>query len=216
MIEQFSLDGNSAGYYIGRMSNLLRFAVILVVLAGCAGPTQSLNHQQQAGLEEAKAFLLAAAKAYGLPKPWIMVGIDPSRPAGASYRSGTFYVSERVLTNRHLVALMAHEAAHYVLGHEPGTLGAVGSRTIILDAQMRREHEANIKAVEILAKVKGWDEERAFRTVLAWLDGWRRVVERGGLGIPDGHAHPCKELLDFIDHWATKYPVVPRPVCRTA
>lgn len=146
-----------------------------------------------------------------------MVVEGQGAPPGANYGRGTVTLNVAVLDYRNPWPLMAHEVAHDVLGHEPeavvggGAWSGSGSARVAFQAP--REHEANVKAVEVLVRVKGMSEEKAFREMLGWLKNYRRGVVDGLWPVPDGHEPPCRELLRFVDHWATKYPVVPRPAC---
>jgi hypothetical protein len=175
------------------MNPAWRLTVLALTLGGCAlAPT--LSPDQQTGLERARAFLGRAAQVYGLWKPTIVVG--PTAGEGAGYSRGVVSIRTSILASAHLEALLAHEAAHWVLGHEPFPF-----QTTRLDTERRmqeREREANVKAVEILIRVAGYSEETALEKTFDLLDAWRHATERGEEIVPWGHKPPCEEIADLF------------------
>jgi len=91
------------------------------------------------------------------------------------------------LDHRHEVTL-AHEAAHWVLGHEGGLPEG--------EKRYGREIEATVRAVEILARVTGIDEREALRRTHAMT----MLVEPPSVGrpIPPGHKALCVEIADVL------------------
>jgi hypothetical protein len=63
-------------------------------------------------------FAGATAAAHDLSR--IRLTIEPATNLGigARRRQGDFYVNVRMLDSQNLIAIVAHELAHYVLGHE--------------------------------------------------------------------------------------------------
>lgn len=91
---------------------LILLPVLALVVAGCL----SLTPAQQQGTAAVRAFATRAAELYGIWKPGYVFG--PTAGEGALYRQGTLYVSSKELTAPSLLALIAHEMGHYVLGHD--------------------------------------------------------------------------------------------------
>lgn len=163
---------------------------VAVVLAGCV----SLTPAQQKGADESRAFLKAAAAAYKVWTPGLVVG--PTNTEGGRYQQGTIFVNSTMLASPNREALLAHEFGHYLLGHEP--------RRIYNQLDWQREGElreqaANVKAVEILMRVKQISEAEAVRIMRRKFEAIIRYYERGGAGawVP-GHKTPHEELADFL------------------
>jgi hypothetical protein len=101
-----------------------------------------------------------------------------------------------MLTSRHRDSIVAHELAHYLLGHDRPLAG-----TLTLEWQREqeiRELEANAKAVEILARVRRLPEEQALSLVYDHLLSFNRLVAEQRTVIPWGHRAPCAEMADLL------------------
>src|SRR5262245_40699502 len=98
--------GPHLGYVLG--SFLLAFLVV-----ACS----TLTPAQRRSEAEVRAFADPTARAYGLPPIHVLVSHNPSDPPG-SYRRGFFAVSAITLESTFRDAIVAHELAHYVLGHD--------------------------------------------------------------------------------------------------
>jgi len=161
------------------------------MLAGCV----TLTPKQQETLDDVRRFADATAQAYRVPR--IRVSVEPGTNLGIGgrYRQGNFYINVGMLNSRNLNSLVAHELAHYVLGHDMPVAGA--SMAEFQLAQELRELDANAKAVEILMRVKGMSEKDAVGTVVTHLRGAQRAVERGG-PITPGHRPPAAEIADLL------------------
>ena len=168
---------------------------LAILIAGCAtgggahvtvGTT--LTPEQEAGLADVKAFVDAAARAYDVQAPAIMVADHAGDvTAGAVYRRGVIIFTSGMLTSPSRDSATAHELGHYVLRHDQPS-----SRT-----PEEIEHQANIEAVRILRDVKGLSEEAALRVVVEALTRTHRAV-RAGAAIARGHAHPCEEIRAVV------------------
>jgi len=166
-------------------------AVTALVLAGCT----TLTPAQQQSDAEVRGFADRTARAYGLPGIHVLVSHNPHDPPG-SYGRGFFSVSSITLTSTFRDAIVAHELAHYVLGHDaplPGD-GYEEQRR----AYQAREQDANAKSVEILERVGGMSEERALKTVYAYLLGVHWALERYPRLNLSGHKPPCEEIADLL------------------
>ncbi|MGH7385710.1 MAG: ImmA/IrrE family metallo-endopeptidase, partial [Candidatus Rokuibacteriota bacterium] len=142
-----------------------RLALLVTVTALAAG-CSTLTPAQDRSLEEVRAFADATAHRYDLPPIHVLVSHDPASPVG-SYRRGFFAVNRLVLNSEFRDAIVAHELAHYVLGHDAALAGATA-----LARQREREQrelDANAKAVEILAWVRKVPEDQALRMVYSYL-----------------------------------------------
>ncbi len=161
------------------------------VLAGCV----TLTPKQQETLDDVRRFADATAAAYDVPR--IRVNVEPGTNLGIGgrYRQGNFYINVGMIHSRNLNSLVAHELAHYVLGHDVPVAGASMAQFQL--AQELRELDANAKAVEILMRVKGMSEKDAVGTVVAHLRSAQRAVERGG-PIAPGHRTPTAEIADLL------------------
>ncbi len=163
----------------------------LLAVAGCA----SLAADQQRSEAELKAFADETARVYELPKIQLLMNEDVPG-LNAAYRRGQLAVSAALLLYPYRDAIVAHELAHYVLGHD-APLRARGGYERQREQELR-EMEANAKAVEILTRVKGISEEQALRTMYAYLLAFHRAVQRGPARMPPGHRPPCEEAADLL------------------
>jgi hypothetical protein len=169
----------------------------LLLLAGCA----TLTPPQQESLAEVRALAEETARVYGRAPIHLLVSHDPESPPG-SYRRGFFSVSMPVLTSPFRDAIVAHELAHYVLGHEKplrGTTAAEHER----DYQ-QRELDANAKGVEILTRVAGMSEARALKTMYDYLVGILWALERYPRLNLRGHKPPCEEIADLLGRFTAQ------------
>ena len=74
-------------------------------------------------------------------------------------------------------AIVAHELAHYVLGHEAPLAGPPRPRPACASEQ-QRELDANAKSVEILVRVRGVPEDQALRMAYSYLLNVHRRLQR--------------------------------------
>ena len=163
-----------------------------LLLAAC---TTSLNPAQDRSLEEVRVFADETAGLYGLPPIHVLVNYNPDGPVGA-YRRGFFAVNRLVLGSEFRDAIVAHELAHYVLGHDTPVTGATHEARLRLREQ--RELDANATAVEILARVKHIPEDQALRMVYSYLlNVHRRLLRYPGEDLL-GHRPPCEEIADLL------------------
>jgi len=183
--------------------------VVAALAAGCFTMTASQNRS----LDEVRAFADDTARTYGLPPIHVLVSHNPESPVG-SYRRGFFAVNQLVLRSEFRDAIVAHELAHYVLGHDAALTGATP------EAQRRdreqRELDANAKAVEILVRVRGLPEDQALRLVYRYLLNVHHRLQRSPGEDPQGHRPPCDEIADllarFPQHlaWTARLECAPR------
>jgi hypothetical protein len=163
--------------------------------AGCV----TLTPSEQQAVTEVRAMADATARAYGVARISVLVGSNVEG-VGGSYRQGLFTLSTPMLRSRHRDSIVAHELAHYLLGHDRPLAG-----TLALDRQREqelRELDANAKAVEILVRVRGLTEEQAVSLVYDHLLVFRRAVAANRTVVPWGHRLPCDEMHDLLARFA--------------
>jgi IrrE N-terminal-like domain len=170
----------------------------LVATAALAAACSTLTPGQDRSLDEVRAFADETARRYALPSIHVLVSHNPDSPVG-SYRRGFFAVNRLVLSSEFRDAIVAHELAHYVLGHDAQLAGATA------DARRReveqRELDANAKAVEILAWVRQVPEDQALRMVYSYLlNVHRRLLRSPGEDLL-GHRPPCDEIADLLGRY---------------
>ena len=166
----------------------------LLLFAGCA----TLTPAQEESLGEVRALADETARVYGRPPIPLLLSHNPQSPPG-SYRRGFFSVSALTLTSPFRDAIVAHELAHYVLGHEAPLRGS--TTTDLERDYQQRELDANAKAVEILARVGGMSEVRALKTVYNYLLGVEWARERYPRLDLSGHKPPCEEIADLLSRF---------------
>ena len=170
----------------------------LVATAALAAACSTLTPGQDRSLEEVRAFAGETARRYGREPIHVLVSHNPDSPVG-SYRRGFFAVNRLVLSSEFRDAIVAHELAHYVLGHDAPLAGTTA------DARRReveqRELDANAKAVEILAWVRQVPEDQSLRMVYSYLlNVHRRLLRSPGEDLL-GHRPPCDEIADLLGRY---------------
>lgn len=170
----------------------------LVATAALAAACSTMTPGQDRSLDEVRAFADETARRYGREPIHVLVSHNPDSPVG-SYRRGFFAVNRLVLSSEFRDAIVAHELAHYVLGHAAPLAGATS------DARRReveqRELDANAKAVEILAWVRQVPEDQALRMVYSYLlNVHRRLLRSPGEDLL-GHRPPCDEIADLLGRY---------------
>jgi len=170
----------------------------LVATAALAAACSTLSPGQDRSLDEVRAFAEETARRYGLEPIHVLVSHNPDSPVG-SYRRGFFAVNRLVLGSEFRDAIVAHELAHYVLGHDAPLAGATP------DARRRereqRELDANARSVEILAWVREVPEDQALRMVYSYLlNVHHRLQRRPGEDLL-GHRPPCEEIADLLGRY---------------
>jgi hypothetical protein len=170
----------------------------LVATAVLAAACSTLSPAQDRSLDEVRAFADETARRYGLEPIHVLVSHDPDSPVG-SYRRGFFAVNRLVLGSEFRDAIVAHELAHYVLGHDAPLAGATPEARSLEREQ--RELDANAKSVEILAWVRTVPEDHALRLVYGYLlNVHRRLLRSPGEDLL-GHRPPCDEIADLLDRY---------------
>lgn len=177
-----------------RASRLAGLVGTVALAAACSTMTPG----QDRSLDEVRAFADETSRRYGLQPIHVLVSHDPDSPVG-SYRRGFFAVNRLVLSSEFRDAIVAHELAHYVLGHDAPLAGATG------EARRRdreqRELDANATAVEILVWVRQVPEDQALRMVYSYLlNVHRRLLRSPGEDLL-GHRPPCDEIADLLGRY---------------
>jgi hypothetical protein len=168
---------------------------VLVTAAALAAGCSTLTPAQDRSLDEVRAFADETACRYRLPPIHVLVSHNPESPVGA-YRRGFFAVNRLVLGSQFRDAIVAHELAHYVLGHDAPLTGATPESR--LREREQRELEANAKSVEILARVKQVPEDQALRLAYDYLLNVHRRLQRSPGEDLLGHRPPCDEIADLL------------------
>ncbi|HEY3099528.1 MAG TPA: ImmA/IrrE family metallo-endopeptidase [Methylomirabilota bacterium] len=191
-----------------RLRTVFVSLVAALVPAGCV----SLTPAEEQAVAEVRAIADDTARVYGVSRISVLVGSNIDG-VGGSYRRGLFTVSTPMLRSRHRDSVVAHELAHYLLGHDRPLSGALA-----LDwqrEQERRELDANAKAVEILVRVRGFREEQAMSLIYDHLLAFNRLVVAERTVIPWGHRPPCEEIADLLGRfpahraWTSGLPCAP-------
>ena len=178
-------------------------AVLLLAAVCVLGACSTLTPDQQKSEAQVRGFADRTARVYGLPPIHVLVSHNLQDPPG-SYRRGFFSVSSITLVSTFRDAIVAHELAHYVLGHETPLPGETSEE--MKRAYQQRELDANAKAVEILARVGGMSEERALKTMYAYLLGVHWALERYPRLNLSGHKPPCEEIADLLTRFPEQRP----------
>jgi len=180
----------------------------VVLLTGCT----TVMSQQRTALSDVQQFADATARVYKLSRPVVVVG-TPSGPG--SLDKPTLFVRTDQLTSPTRDQLVAHELAHYVLGHGVALKAAdpAGREA----EQYRREVDAHVKAVEILARYRNWDEAQALKAMYAYLMVADLRSRPPGSVVSCGHRGGCVEVRAMLSHfpehydWTSKLQCAPLP-----
>ena len=143
-----------------------------------------------------RGFAERTARVYGLPSIHVLVSHNPDDPPG-SFGRGFFAVSSITLMSTFRDAIVAHELAHYVLGHDAPLPG--DSYEEQQQAYQERELDANAKSVEILERVGGMSEDARAQDRVRLPA--RRALGPRALPAPEaapGTSHPCEEIADLL------------------
>src|SRR5580765_6637549 len=167
----------------------------LVATAALAAACSTLTPGQDRSLDEVRAFADETARRYGLLPIHVLVSHNPDSPVG-SYRRGFFAVNRLVLSSEFRDAIVAHELAHYVLGHDAALTAATPEAR--LAERQQRELDANAKSVEILTRVRGVPEDQALRMAYSYLLNVHRRLQRSPGEDLLGHRPPCEEIADLL------------------
>ena len=167
----------------------------LLVVAALAAGCFTMSPAQNKSLDEVRAFADDTARIYGLPPIHVLVSHNPESPVG-SYRRGFFAVNQLVLRSEFRDAIVAHELAHYVLGHDAPLAGATPEARLM--ERQQRELDANAKSVEILIRVRGVPEDQALRMAYSYLLNVHRRLQRSPGEDLLGHRPPCEEIADLL------------------
>jgi len=185
---------------------LLDLLILPILGVGCA----SLTAQQQANLRDWQRFSDRVTAHYGVSDVSFLVGEHPG-PGGAAMRPRglmTFKpeMLEPLPAGQSRDFLLAHELAHWVLGHAYFPPPDEASTGVWQREQEVRELDANAEAVKILMVGRHWSERRAFFHAHAYLWSYRRAVQARRAGVPAGHpSDSCVEINDLI----RRYPAYP-------
>jgi len=186
---------------------------VLVTAAALAAGCSTLTRAQDKSLDEVRAFADVTARRYGLLPIHVLVSHNPESPVGA-YRRGFFAVNRLVLGSQFRDAIVAHELAHYVLGHDAPLTGATPESR--LREREQRELEANAKSVEILAWVKEVPEDQALRLAYDYLLNVHRRLQRSPGEDLLGHRPPCDEIADLLGRFPQQLGWTARLECAPA
>ena len=184
---------------------VLATAVLLGTPSGAPGQVPSgsiaLTAEEAAGLEVVRHLIQETARTYSVPVPvaarvalWVeTIGVLPR--AGGVSSGGRLYLAPGALTSRYLDALVAAALASD-LAHRPSRARSLGD----FDRERRQQFmDAHAKAVEVLARAKGWPEWTALDAIYEWLFGQHRAgaaVQKTVIG--QGRATPCEEIADLL------------------
>lgn len=176
----------------GPAAAVVMTALSVTALAiGC----NTLTPAQNRSLDEVRAFADDTVRVYGLHPIHVLVSHNPESPVG-TYRRGFFAVNELVLRSEFRDAIVAHELAHYVLGHD-APLSAPTPEARLRERE-QRELDANATSVEILRRVRGVPEDQALRMAYSYLLNVHRRLQRSPGEDLLGHRPPCEEIADLL------------------
>jgi hypothetical protein len=182
----------------------------LLVVAALAAGCFTMTPAQNLSLDEVLAFADETARIYGLASIHELVSHNPESPVGA-FRRGFFAVNELVLRSEFRDAIVAHELAHYVLGHDAALTAATPEARLI--ERQQRELDANAKSVEILTRVRGVPEDQALRMAYSYLLNVHRRLQRSPGEDLLGHRPPCEEIADLLARYPAQLTWTARLEC---
>ena len=99
--------------------------------------------------------------------------------------------------------ILAHEMAHLILGH-------LNRPPSSYDDRQQREIDADLEAVEILQRVRGLTEPRAFSLVAAYALALKKGVDSGSLPHRSGHPQHCRKVEALIKAYPRQQVILDR------
>ena len=171
-------------------------AAVLVVCAAAA--CVSLTPAQEKSAAEVRALADETFRIYKVPGIPIVIGAQVTG-TGGTYEGGMFTVGSGMLASPTRDVVVAHELAHYILGHDGKRLNVPTIDRRILYEQW--ELDANAKGVEILTRAKPMPEELALSLFYQHGLGAQRALLNNRGGIPFGHKPPCEEIADLLSRF---------------
>jgi hypothetical protein len=175
------------------LARALLFFVGTLLLAGCVTVTAG----QQQKLDDWRGFADRVVAHYKASRVTFLVGKHGGFEAGTMRPGGLMTLTPAMLDPaKHTDFLLAHELAHWVLGHSDGrTYPSLAEAERV---QIPKELDANAEAVKILMVGRSWSERTAFQQVHAYIWSYKRLVDAGRTATPRGHPEPCVEINDLI------------------
>lgn len=170
-------------------------------LAACA----TLTPAERESAEDAQRFLDETSRAYSVQKVKLMLGSANLGDAATIRPGGLVTMGHEYLAHPDVRdTLLAHEMAHLILGH-------MDRPPESRDASEQREIAADVKAVEILRRVRGMSEARAFSLVTAYVLTLKKSLDKGGGRVNTmGHGHPCRKVEALIKAYPRQQAVLDR------
>lgn len=178
----------------------LRLTWAAIALAACT----TLTPADRESAEDAQSFLDRVSRAYDVQKVTLMLG-SAGRGDAATIRPGGLITMDHQFLAQPDVrdTVLAHEMAHLILGHMDRP---PDSR----DAREQREIDADVKSVEILRRVRGMSEARAFSLVATYVLTLKKSLDQGGRVHSMGHGHPCRKVEALIKAYPRQQAVLDR------
>jgi hypothetical protein len=178
----------------------LRLTCAVLALAACA----TLTPAQRESAEDAQRFLDRVSQEYDVQKVTLMLGSAGLGDAATIRPGGLVTIDHQFLAHPDMRdTVLAHEMAHLILGHMDRP---PDSR----DAREQREIDADVKAVEILRRVRGMSEARAFSLVTAYALTLKKSLDQGRRVEAMGHGHPCRTVAALIRAYPRQHAVLDR------
>lgn len=178
----------------------LHLTLAAIALAACT----TLTPADRESAEDAQSFLDRVSRAYDVQKVTLMLG-SAGRGDAATIRPGGLVTMDHQFLAQPDVrdTVLAHEMAHLILGHMDRP---PDSR----DAREQREIDADVKSVEILRRVRGMSEARAFSLVATYVLTLKKSLDQGGRVHTMGHGHPCRKVEALIKAYPRQQAVLDR------
>jgi len=160
--------------------------------------------EQEKGAAEVRALADETFRLYNVPRIPIIIG-EHVQGTGGDYRGRSFTLSTKILTSPTRDKVVAHELAHYILGHDGFRLGTGPSSERQRQMELW-ELDANAKGVEILTRAKPMPEDLALSMFYDHMIGVHRAFVSNRTVIPFGHRPPCEEIADLLDRFPQHAP----------
>lgn len=169
--------------------------LLLLLLALIAAACATLTPAQEQSAAEVRALADATFRIYDVPRISIVIGAHV-KGTGGTYEGGMFTLGAGMLASATRDVVVAHELAHYILGHDGKRLNVTTIDRRALYEQW--ELDANAKGVEILTRAKPMPEELALSLFYQHGIGSHHALLNSQGGVPFGHKPPCEEVADLL------------------
>ena len=191
------------------LPGLRLFLAGFILLTGCAASTAyaPLTPDQRVAAAGAQRLADRIAEIYQVSAVNVLVGRLAPGQGALIHGNGVITLPQESLDLPEMIrdAYLAHEMAHWILGHV-----ASPPVTVTEQEQQQREIDADIKAVEILMQSRSLSQTRAFAAVYAQMMASKQTLDEGKAVPLASHPDPCRKMSALLAAYPAEQAFVDR------